>query len=138
MATEDSEALKSRHGKALGITSSYCFLVSGDAKVTSSDLEHIPIECAEGHAEYTLQIKYIFSNAARDVTGYFNIDDFESTMDFNALSTELNKLIMDREISKLDSLSEGETIKFIGALEVNLENSPKQMGIVPLKIEPLH
>ena len=56
-------------------------------------------------------------------------------MDFNALSTELNKLVIDREVSKLDSLSEGETIKFIGALEFNSENVPKQIGIIPLKIE---
>ena len=135
LLADNSEKLISHHGKAVGITSSYCFLVSGVTKQTSLDSEEIPVELTDSNIEYSLQIKYIFSNAARDATGYFNIDDFENTMDFNALSTELNKLVLDREVSKLDSLSEGETIKFIGALEVNSENVPKQIGIVPLKIE---
>ena len=135
LLTENPEKLVSQHGKAVGITSSYCFLVSGHAKIASSDADEIPVEITDGQAKYNLLIKYIFSNAARDATGYFNIDDFENSMDFNALSTELNKLVLDREVSKLDSLSEGETIKFIGALEVSSENVPKQIGIVPLKIE---
>jgi predicted lipoprotein len=135
MLANDAGKLTSEHGKCVGITSSYCFLVRGAAKVTSPDSKEMPVELTDGHAEYTLQIKYIFSNAARDATGYFNIDDFENSGDFNALSTELNTLVLEREASKLDSLSEGETIKFIGALEVNTENSPKQIGIVPLKIE---
>ena len=132
---DNSEKFTGHHGKSVGITSSYCFLVRGISKLTSLDSEKIPVYLADGNIEYNLQIKYIFSNAARDATGYFNIDDFENTMDFNALSTELNKLVLDREVSKLDSLSEGVTIKFIGALEVNTENIPKQIGIVPLKIE---
>jgi predicted lipoprotein len=82
-----------------------------------------------------LRTKFIFGNAARDASGYFKIDEFENTMDFNAVSTELNKLILTRVITKLDSLSAGRTIKFYGALEINSENIPKEIEIIPLKIE---
>ena len=132
---QNPEKLINEHGKAVGITSTYCFLVKGYAKQANQGSEEIPIKLPDGYAKYNLQTKYIFSNAARDATGYFNIDDFENTMDFNAIATELNRLILGRVIAKLDSVSLGETIKFIGALEINSEDIPKQIGIVPLKIE---
>ncbi|MBN1482875.1 DUF2291 family protein [candidate division KSB1 bacterium] len=132
---DNPENLTSQHGKAVGITSSYCFLVSGQTKQFLPDSEEIPVEITDGRSEYKLQIKYIFSNAARDATDYFNIDDFENTMDFNAISTELNKLILQREVSKLDSLADGDVIKFIGAVEIDPKNIPDQIAIVPLKIE---
>jgi predicted lipoprotein len=128
------ESLIRQHGKAIGLTSTYCFLVQGSATQEPGSRE-IPVDMKDGYADYTLLTKYIFGNAARDATGYFNIDDFDNTMDFNAVATELNKLVLEREIPKLDSLSAGETIKFVGALEINSENIPGQIGIIPLKIK---
>lgn len=132
---DNPKSLIHQYGKAVGITSTYCFLVEGYAKQALQGSEEIPIKLPDGYAQYNLQTKYIFSNAARDATGYFDIDNFENTMDFNAIATEINKLILERVIAKLDSVSPGETIKFIGALEINSEDISKQIGIVPLKIE---
>ena len=123
------------HGKAIGITSTYYLLVKGFAKQVTPGSAEIPVEVPDGYANYNLRTKYIFGNAARDATGFFKIDDFENTMDFNAVATELNKLILERVIPRLDSLSPGETIKFIGALEINSENITKQISIIPLEIE---
>ena len=132
---DNPEALIRQFGKAIGITSTYCFLVKGVVTQASPDADEIPVTISDGHAEYNLRTKYIFGNAARDALGYFKIDEFENTMDFNAMSTELNKLILQREIVKLDSIQPGETIHFFGALEINLENVPSQIAIIPLKIE---
>jgi len=132
---DNPEELIRQHGKALGITSTCCFLVKGLAKQVQPGSEKIPVEVLDGNANYNLQIKYIFGNTARNATGYFNVDDFENTMDFNAVANELNRLILDSTITKLDSLSPGETIKFIGAVGINLENIPKQVDIIPLKLE---
>jgi predicted lipoprotein len=129
------ESLIRQHGKSVGITSTYSFLVKGSTSQVQPDLDEIPVEIPDGHVKYSLQTKYIFGNAARDATGYFNIDDFENTMDFNSISTELNKLILKREIAKINSLSLVETIKFFGAIEINSENIPRQINIVPLRIE---
>lgn len=132
---ENPEALMQDHGKSVGITSTYCFLVRGVAKQVQPGAEEIPVDLTDGRAEYSLKTKYIFGNTFRDATGYFNIDDFENTMDFNALSTELNKLILTRVITKLDAISPGEAIEFYGALEINSENLPQKIDIIPLKIE---
>ena|SRR3990172_908513 len=132
---DNAESLVRQHGKAIGITSTYYLLVKGFAKQVTPGSEEIPVEVPDGYANYNLRTKYIFGNAARDATGFFKIDDFENTMDFNAVATELNKLILERVIPRLDSLSPGETIKFIGALEINSENITKQISIIPLEIE---
>lgn len=132
---DNPESLIRQHGKAVGITSTFSFLVKGFAKQAPPGADQLSVDLPDGHAAYNLQIKYIFGNAARDATGYFNIDDLKNTMDFNALSTELNKLILARVITRLDSLPPGENIKFIGALEINTETIPRQIDIVPLKFE---
>ena len=132
---DDPETLMGHHGKGVGITSTYCFLVKGITKHVQPGSVDIPVDIKDSYADYNLKIKYIFGNTARDAIGYFNINDFENTMDFNAIASELNKIILNREIAKLDSLSPGETIKFIGAVEINLENISKQVDVIPLRLE---
>ena len=132
---ENPENLIRQHGKSIGISSTFSFLVKGIATQRKSESGEIPVEISNSFADYNLQLKFIFGNAARDATGFFNIDDFENTMDFNAIATELNRLIKERVIAKLDSITLGETIKFFGALEINSENIPKRINIIPLKFE---
>ncbi|MDP3683898.1 MAG: DUF2291 family protein [Ignavibacteria bacterium] len=125
-----------QYGKSVGITSNYSFLVKGLAKTVAPGAEAIPVIITHGNARYKLFIKYLFGNSARNATGYFNIDDFENTMDFNAVATELNSLILKKVIAnKLNSLTPGVDIKFVGALELNSENIQKELEIVPLKLE---
>lgn len=132
---DDPNALIQQNGKAIGITTVISFLVKGAAKQALPGADEISVEIQGGCAAYNLQIKYIFGNAARDAIGYYKIDEFENTMDFNAMSTEINRLIVQRELVKLDSIQPGETMQFVGALEINSENIPNQIAIVPIKIE---
>jgi hypothetical protein len=129
------EKLIDQYGKSVGITSIFSFLVQSYAKYTPTESGKMSVNISHSRFNYVLRTKFIFGNAARDASGYFKIDEFENTMDFNAVSTELNKLILTRVITKLDSLSAGRTIKFYGALEINSENIPKEIEIIPLKIE---
>lgn len=129
------EKLINQYGKAVGITSTFSFLVQSYAEYTPTESGKIPVNILNGNADYKLRTKFIFGNSARDATGFFKIDDFENTMDFNAVATELNNLILTRVITKLDSMTAGDTIKFYGALEINSENIPKEVDIIPLKIE---
>jgi predicted lipoprotein len=133
----DPEELIRQHGKKVGITSTVSFLVRGNAYYTPTESGKLAVKIADSDKDYYLRTKFIFGNSARDASGFFKINDFENTMDFNAVATELNKLILTREITKLDSIAEGEKISFYGALEINIENIPKELDIIPLKIEAL-
>lgn len=124
-----------KHGKAVGITSTRCFLVKGRTRLEKPGAESLTIEFTNNDAAYNLKLKYIFGNMARDAVGFFNIDDFDNTMDFNAVASELNRRIIQSEISKLDSLPAGTPFDFIGAIAVNTEHIGKKMDIVPIKIK---
>lgn len=128
--------LITKYGKSVGISSNNSFLVKGETSTTLPDAEEIPITLANSGAKYKLRLKYIFGNTARDAVGYFKVDDFENTMDFNSVATELNSHILKDVIAdKFKTLQEGTKVKFIGAVEINSDNISKELDIVPLKIE---
>lgn len=129
-------ALMQQHGKAVGITSLHCFLVKGSALFGQPGTETLPVVFKGKGRTYHLLMKRIVGNAARDALGAFNIDDFQNTMDFNAVATALNALIQERVITdgRL-SMSAGQMIRFVGAVEVQAEGGPKEIAIIPLKLE---
>jgi predicted lipoprotein len=127
--------LAARHGRKVGIGSSACFLVKGAAKV-----EQVSDKCilfVRDSTRYCIPCKLIFSNTVRDAVGYFKIDDFENTMDYNTVSTELNRRVVEEVIvGKCAGLSAGATVAFTGAVEVNSDRlPPKEAEIIPLKFE---
>lgn len=128
--------LVSQYGKSVGVTSNYSFLVKGIALTGRPEADKLATTLKTVSSTYSLQVKYIFGNAARDATGYFNVDDFQNTMDYNAVATELNSLVLNEVIAqKLDSLASGTMIGFVGAVEINAESIQKELDIIPLSIE---
>jgi predicted lipoprotein len=135
LLNNDSEGLIQKYGHAVGITSNYCFLVKGKSIINRANTEKLYIDFT-GNKNYSLLIKYIFSNTARDALGYFKVDDFENTMDFNAISSELNSRIINEVIpEKNDTINAGSSISFFGAIEINSNDLIKEeLDIVPLKM----
>jgi hypothetical protein len=128
--------LMEQHGKSVGVTSRRSFLVKGFARSVGSGVENIPATLPGGFVRYSLLMKNVFGNAARNATDFFHVDDFENTMDFNAVATELNSLILQEVIAhKLDSIPHGVSLRFFGAVEVNSEEIQAEMEIVPLRLE---
>ncbi len=136
LLSSNPKQLIQKYGKTVGISSDYSFLVKGAAKTAAPGADKIPVTLPNGNYKYNLVLKYIFGNTARDAVGFFNVDDFNNTMEFNEVATELNKVILGKVIDdKFDSLAVGTNVNFIGAVEINRENIKKEMEIVPLKLE---
>jgi len=135
LLNNDTEYLIKQYGHAVGITSNYCFLVKGKSKIKQVNPEKLSLGFT-GNTLYNVLIKFIFSNTARDATGYFKVDDFENTMDFNAVSSELNSRIMNEVVpGKYDTIGIGSSISFFGAIEINETDLFKEeFDIVPLKM----
>lgn len=131
----NAEYLIKQYGHSVGITSNYCFLVKGKSKINQVSPEKLSLDFT-GNIKYYVLIKYIFSNTARDATGYFKVDDFENTMDFNAVSSELNSRILSEVVpGKYDTISIGSSVSFFGAIEINETDFFKEeFDIVPLKM----
>lgn len=118
------------HGKVLGIGSPVFYIVKGecnDAKLADGEEIHAT---ADG-VRIRIPIKHIFGNNARDASGWFNIDDFKNTMDFNAVSAEMNKYIT-REMADFKIPAEGQTLTFVGAVAVQ----PHSPDLSILEITP--
>lgn len=128
--------LYEKYGKTLGIGAPSSVLVKGEAVIDSVGEEKFTIRPV-GKARYAVQTSFIFSNTIREASGDFSIDDFENTMDFNMISAEINKRIVDNIVGKVkDQLVPGASVEFWGAADVNLKKIPiTSIEIVPLKLK---
>jgi len=126
----NAEVFAKTHGKVLGIGSPVFYIVKGechDAKLADGEEIHAT---ADG-ISIKIPIKHIFGNNARDASGWFNIDNFKNTMDFNAVSAEMNKYIT-KETAGFKMPAEGQTVTFVGAVAV----PPHSSDISTLEITP--
>ena len=126
----NAEEFAKTHGKVLGIGSPVFYIVKGechDAKLADGEEIHAT---ADG-ISIKIPIKHIFGNNARDASGWFNIDNFKNTMDFNAVSAEMNKYIT-KETAGFKMPAEGQTVTFVGAVAV----PPHSSDISTLEITP--
>lgn len=126
----NAEEFAKTHGKVLGIGSPVFYTVKGechDAKLADGEEIHAT---ADG-ISIKIPIKHIFGNNARDASGWFNIDNFKNTMDFNAVSAEMNKYIT-KETAGFKMPAEGQTVTFVGAVAV----LPHSSDISTLEITP--
>jgi len=77
-----------------------------------------------------------FGNAIRDVTGLIKMGDFGNTIDYNSVSSELNKIVQAEVISPLKTkVKKGDTVSFIGCTEINKEQiNIDNIELLPVKI----
>ena len=127
----DAQALREKSGRVLGIGSNVCYVVKGDAENVSFSENEFHFKM--NGIEFTVPAKYIFGNTARDACGWFNIDDFQNTMDFNAVSACMNQRIKEQVIGEIiDKTAEISKFHFCGAIEV----APDAKGVSRLKLYP--
>ena len=127
-----------RYGSTLGIGAPYSMLIGGEFEVVEVGEELTLIRTAQG-AEFDLRTAYIFGNTAREATALFSIDDYENTMDFNLVSSELNRRIQQEVIApQREALVEGARLQVVGALDLPQEGLPQgRFELIPLTLQTL-
>jgi len=128
-----------QYGQTLGISSTHSYLVQGQGRITAVNNNgvEINIEAPPDSPEVFIETRDIFGNAVRDASGLLNIDDFRSTMEFNAISVEINKIIREEVVPEILQETEvGRSIRFVGAAEVNEDNPEiSPLHIVPIQVQ---
>ena len=121
----DPEALRQQAGHVLGIGSNVYYVLTGEADdLTYADYE---FRFSAGGIDFVVPTKYIFGNVAREASGWFDIGDFQNTMDFNAVSACINERIRTQVIAdKPQHAADCHHCTFCGAVEVSAQLAPGQ------------
>jgi len=134
----DPAAARQRFGRALGLSSTTCFFVSGSGRVIAIDKEgvNVALEDVPAGSGVRLMTGLLFGNAVRDATGLLDVNEFPNSQDFNAISAELNHLVETEVLPALRSHSAvGKQIRFAGCLELEEGTAPNVLPVIPVKVE---
>ncbi|MBR1402306.1 MAG: DUF2291 family protein [Prevotella sp.] len=136
----DHPSFATHHGSVLGIGSPIFYVVEGACNGMKLGEDGELLATVDG-VQLTIPTKYIFGNTARDASGWFNIDNFKNTMEFNAVSAAMNAYI-GKQLQKnhllqiaTDSMAT-RRISFIGAVSVPSEsNQVDKLTLIPYQIK---
>jgi predicted lipoprotein len=131
----DPELAAKQYGRRSGLGGNALYFIRGTGRVRSSDRKGIWL-ALEGHDQIPVLLSGgpLFGNALRDATGLLNVKDF-SSFDFNALSTELNRIAETQVQPALKRAVVGKQLRFVGCAEAGGESGKLQLKIVLISVE---
>jgi predicted lipoprotein len=134
----DAKGTVAKYSKTQGIGNTAYFLVKGEGVVTAmnDDLVTVAAKSGENITNVKLNTGVYFGNAVRDVTGKISMGDFTNTMDFNTVSSTLNKIVQTTVILPFKTkAAKGAVIQFVACAEINKEQiQVDSIELVPVKI----
>lgn len=135
MLGSDPTLAYSNYSNALGIGNIRFFLVSGKATVLEVKEDHVILDLGQ-NIQINLLTDYIFGNAIRDASGQIDINEFTNTMDFNNVSAEINRIVVNSILPDfIKSVREGDLVEFHGAIELNQSHPmPEFIEIIPVQL----
>ena len=124
-----------KYARTLGIASLHAYLVKGEGRIAEINENGLLITLdGDTTGEVLLATLDIFGNAVRDASGLIDVSDFPSTMEFNTISVEINKIVRSYVVQPaIEHAAIGEKVQFVGATEVS-EDDP---AIHPLQLIPI-
>lgn len=138
----NKEQAFSQYSHALGIGNIRYFLVKGEGQVRSLNENDVSVLTKTDTTQKELRIatEFVFGNAIRDASGKIDINDFANTIDFNNVSSEINKIVRAEVLPPFkSSVKQGDIVQFAGAIELNKEHlNVEDIEVIPvqLKIAP--
>lgn len=120
-----------QYGRVLGIGSPTFYIINDKClRATIADNE------LHGTAEnmlVTIPLKYIFGNTAREASGWFNIDNFQNTTDFNAISAAMNAFIA-KKVKDFRANDNGE-VEFLAGVAISSGSDLKRITLIPYDLK---
>jgi len=138
MLKENPKQTFEKYSQSQGIGNTSFFLVKGDGVITNISDDDVTVAAKSNNDVTTIKLNtgIYFGNAVRDVTGKISMGDFSNTMDFNTVSSELNKIVHTQIVTpfKIKAVK-GAAIQFVGCVEINQEQiNTDNMQVLPVKI----
>jgi len=128
-----------KYAHALGIGNIRYFLVKGEGIVTSINENDVSVLAKADTARKAIRIatEFVFGNAIRDASGKIDVNEFSNTMDFNSVSSEINKIVRAEVLPRFKAnVKKGDTVQFAGAVELNKEHlSVEDIELIPIQLK---
>lgn len=134
--TEPAKAFKD-YSHVLGIGNIRYFLVKGEGTVYSVEDDAVRIALKNDTTKLIkITTEFVYGNAIRDASGLININEFNSTMDFNNVSAEMNKIIRTTIVPPFRAAAKpGTKVQFSGAIELNQAHiNTENLEVVPISL----
>jgi predicted lipoprotein len=97
------------------------FLVRGEGTISKINEDDIVLIVKDKTVH--LATEFIYGSSIRDAAGLFDIKKFTNNADMNNVSAEINKIIRTEIVPSFkQKVKIGDTVQFIGALEMNQEH----------------
>ena len=125
------EAFAKQYGRVLGIGSPTFYVIKDECQHATVGDDEIHAT-AEG-LTITIPLKYIFGNAAREASGWFDIDNFQNTTDFNAVSAAMNEYIA-RQLKTFKPGDDGK-IEFLAGAAIQNGADMQQITLIPYQLK---
>jgi predicted lipoprotein len=129
--------VREKFGRKVGVSRTRLILLRGSGKVVSHDKKGVGValDLDKAEPDIVLRTGLLFGNAVRDASGLIDASSFANSQHFNEVSTELNRIVEARVLSKLKGplASLDQHIEFVGCVEIQ-EDARIEL---PLTIVPL-
>jgi predicted lipoprotein len=93
----DKENTFNKYSHALGIGNIRYFLVKGKDEVKSLNENDVTV------GNIRIATEFVFGNAIRDASGKIDVNEFKNTMDFNNVSSQINKIVREKVLPPFKS-----------------------------------
>lgn len=123
-----------KYSHAQGVSDVAYMLLKCSGKVKEITGDKIELTVANSRTDtYVFNIGNYFGNGVRDATGLIKMGDFTNTMDYNMVSTALNKIVKtDVVLPVKNKIKISDSLTIVGCVEVR--NGRLEEGILPVKI----
>lgn len=135
----DKEQTFQKYSHALGIGNIRFFLIKGEGQVISINENNVTVLAKTDTAQKNIQIEteFVFGNAIRDASGIIDINEFTNTVDFNNVSSEINKIVRTEILPRFKAnVKKGAVVQFAGAIELNKEHlNVEDITFMPVQLK---
>ena len=129
---EDAATAKSTLGRQVGLGGAWHFLVVGEGVVETAGESTCTLVVADSPQRALLDLGAIVDNTVREAIGV-DVNEFANSQDYNAVSSELNRLVEYEVIEKNRArLTSGTAVRFVGCAKIE-----KNSDIDPLRLAPI-
>ena len=130
----DHNLFAQNHARTFGIGGPNYYVVSVDLRDVL--YKNHRLKSTIDGVEIIVPLKHIFGNTAREASGWFDIDEFKNSMEFNAVSAAMNQYILANSLSSLPTFYEGENLNYLFHLVGAVSIEPHKSEIHALTIIP--